>query len=104
MTLRLPRNAGYALVGLTALGTGAFLLGANGEPERIWANLLVVSFDLLGLGLGGAVLLALLYVSGARWSDPIRPAVESLTLLLPVGAVGVAIVVVGFPSLYAWNA
>jgi hypothetical protein len=63
----------------------------------------VVGYGLLELGLGGAVLLALLFVTGARWSEVIRPVAEKLTGLLPVGAVGVAIVLIADPSLYPWT-
>ncbi len=92
----------WAVAGLTvvALLGGAALAGW--DPEHIAANLLVASYGLLGLGLGGSVLLALLLVTGARWSLPIRPAVERLTVLVPVGAAGVAIVLLAFPSLYPW--
>jgi hypothetical protein len=85
------------------LGAGLFLFGAVGEPQRIWANLLVASFGLLGLGLGAAVWLATFNVTGARWSEVIRPAAEQLTLLLPVGALGVALVLIAAPSLYPWT-
>jgi len=81
---------------------GGFLFVAWWEGGRIWADLLVASFGLLGVGLGAVVLLALFSVTGARWSDVIRPAVERLTLLLPLGSLGVALVLVGQPSLYSW--
>jgi hypothetical protein len=42
-------------------------------------------------------------VTGARWSDRIRPAAEKLTGLLPAGAVGVALVLAACPSLYPWT-
>jgi hypothetical protein len=76
--------------------------GVEVELQRIWANLLVASYGLLGFGLGGAVLLALFFVTGARWSDRIRPITEKLTLLLPAGAVGMLIVLVVPSSLYPW--
>jgi hypothetical protein len=88
---------------LVIAGVGLFLFGAAGEPARIWANLLAASFGVLGLGLGAAVWLAMFNVTGARWSDVIRPAVEKLTLLLPVGAGGVALVLIAAPSLYVWT-
>jgi hypothetical protein len=99
----LPRPAVYALGSLIALSGGAFLFANLWESQRIWANLLVASYGLLGFGLGGAVLLALFFVTGARWSDRIRPVAEKLTLLLPAGAVGVLIVLVLSGSLYPWT-
>jgi hypothetical protein len=99
----LPRNMVFAIAGLVGLSCVAFLFGADGDTQRIWANLLVVTYGLLGLGLGAVVLLALLFVTGARWSDGIRPALERLAQLLPVGGVGVAVVLVAAPSLYTWQ-
>jgi hypothetical protein len=95
------------VIGSTAViigGAGLFLIGAAGDPQRIWANLLAASYGVLSLGLGGAVWLALFYVTGARWSEGIRPVAESLTQLLPVGAVGVVFVLIAAPSLYPWIA
>jgi hypothetical protein len=99
----LPRLGVYGLTALIIAGAGLFLFGAAGEPQRIWANLLVASFGVLGLGLGAAVWLALFNVTGARWSDAIRPVVVRLTLLLPVGAVGIALVLIAAPSLHRWT-
>jgi hypothetical protein len=100
----LPIKAVYGLGGLMLLTGGAFALGLTQDFQRIWANLLLVSYFLLGLGLGSAVVLALLWVTGARWSDTIRPVVETMTYLLPAGAIGIAIVLFACPSLYPWNA
>ena len=80
----------------------AFVLGVAWEPQRIWANLLVVSYYLFGLGLGGALFVALLSVTGARWSMAIQPTLVKMTDLLPAGAVGIALVVFARPSLYPW--
>jgi len=99
----IPRKAAYCLLSLVILSCGAFLVESAREPQRIWANLLVASYGLLGFGLGGAVLLALLFVTGARWSDLIRPVAEKMTRLLPAGAVGVALVLIARPSLYPWT-
>jgi hypothetical protein len=103
-TVGLPWRAVCGLVTLLALSSGVFLFGVAGEPQRIWAGLLVVSYGLLSCGVGGAALLALFFVTGARWCDVIRPTAEKLTRLIPVGAAGVAVVLVAHPSLYAWTA
>jgi hypothetical protein len=100
----LSRIAAIGLVILVLASAGAFVFGASWEPQRTWANLLVVSYGLLGLGLGGAVLLALFFVTGARWSDGIRPVAEGMAFLLPVGAAGMALVLIARPSLYPWTA
>ncbi len=96
--------ATYALAGVMAVGCGVSLFGTAWQPERFWANLLVVSYGILGLGLGGTVLLALLFVTGARWSDIILPVVTRLTMLLPMGGAGVWLVLLACPALYPWTA
>src|SRR5579862_4059976 len=96
---------GLAIAGfgaLVCLGIGAFVAGVIGAPQRTWAHLLVLSYYLLGVGLGGGVLLALFWVTGARWSTALRPATNKLIALLPAGAVGVALVLLARPSLYPW--
>jgi hypothetical protein len=99
----ISRTATYALAGVIAVGTGVALVGTASQPERIWANLLVVSYGLLGLGLGGTVLLALLLVTGARWSDILLPVARRLTVLVPVGGAGMWIVLLVCPELYPWT-
>jgi hypothetical protein len=102
-TSSLRPSAVYALGSFIIISGAAFIFGAFQEPQRLWADLLVCSFGLLGFGLGAAVFLALLFVTGAHWSDHIRPVAEKLTRLLPAGAVGVALVLLARPSLYPWT-
>jgi hypothetical protein len=100
---RLPRLTVYGFAALTLAGIGAFVAGAVRDMQQIWANALVVSYYILGLGLGGGVLLALCCVTGARWNATILPVLEKLTALLPAGAIGVGIVLAFRPSLYPWT-
>jgi hypothetical protein len=91
------------LLGLAALGAGFYLM-----PERTWIDLLLTSQFLIGVAVGGLVLVALHYVTGARWSSALRRVPEAMTAALPVAAVGLAAVFVrdvlsslsGLPSLY----
>ena len=99
----LRRPAVLGLAALVCVGLAAFLAGAIAAPQPMWANLLVVSYYLLGVGLGGAVLLALFWVTGARWCATIRPATKKLIYLLPAGIIGVGIVLLARPSLYPWT-
>jgi hypothetical protein len=85
------------------VGGAASALAGISEPPRLWANLLLVSNYLLGIGLGSAVVLALFYVTGASWSVPLRRIPEAMTSLLVLGAVGLAAVLLAYPSLYPWN-
>jgi hypothetical protein len=91
---------------LTLAALGGALLGAGlfQEPQRSWANVLLASNYLIGLSTGSLVLIALLEVSGARWSAPLRRLPEALAAGLPVGAVGLIAVLLFRPSLYVWAA
>jgi hypothetical protein len=88
-----------ALLGGITLGVGLFL-----APDRTWINLLLVSYYLVGLGLGGLLLVALHYVTGARWSLPLRRVPEAMTAVLPWATVGLVAVLLCRPSLYPWVA
>lgn len=99
---RLPTKAVLLFQGLAILGGITFAAGLFLEPQRTWINILLVSYYLVGLGLGGLLLVALLYVTGARWSLPVRRVPEAMTAVLPWAAIGIAAVLLGRPSLYPW--
>jgi len=86
---------------LTLLGGVALAAGFFQDPQRTWKNLLLASNFLVGLGVGGLVLVALLYVTGARWSLPVRRVPEAMTAVLPLAAIGLAAALLGCPSLYS---
>lgn len=92
-----------ALAPLLALaGLGAFVAGLLADPPRAWSAWLVSAFGVLALGLGGAVLTALIHVTGGRWADRILDVAHRLTALIPVGT-GLALVVgAGALHLYPW--
>lgn len=50
---------------LTGLGVVTIGFGLWLAPVRVWANLLLVSYYLIGLALAGMVFIALQYVGGA---------------------------------------
>jgi hypothetical protein len=86
---------------MTVLGVVALIAGFLLMPQRTWIDLLLASNFLIGLGLGGLLLVALLYVTSARWSLPVRRVPEAMTAALPVAAIGLAAVLVCCPSLYS---
>jgi hypothetical protein len=100
---RLPRIAEWLSLGLVLLGCFAFVAGAVLAPPRAWASLLLVSCYLLGLGLGGAVLVALFYVTGAGWGVALRRVPEAMIALLPAAALGLGLVLLAYPQLYPWS-
>jgi hypothetical protein len=98
-----PRWVLLVFVALALLGGAALALGLSQMPQRAWANALLVSNYLIGLALGGLVLVALHYVTGARWSVPLRRIPEALTAVLPAAGLGLAAVLLLRPELYSWT-
>jgi hypothetical protein len=88
---------------LAAAGGSILLAGLWVAPERAWPMLLLASYALLSLGLAGIFFVALQYVARATWSIALRRVPEAMTALLPVGALGLAIVFLARPSLYPWQ-
>ncbi len=88
---------------LAGIGALTLLLGFYLAPQRIWLNLLLISYYLLGLSLAGAVWVSLQYVSGAHWSTALRRVPEAMTTLLPFAALGILAVLVLRPQLYPWT-
>lgn len=90
-----------ALLGLGALGTGIGLLQ---DPARAWTGILMASYGLIGIGLGGLFFVALNYVVGATWPVAFRRVPEAFVVAIPLGAAGLAGVFALQPSLYPWMA
>jgi hypothetical protein len=79
---RLPAKFVPLFQGLVLVGGAVFLTAALLGDPRTWANLLLASSYLLGLGLAGAVLVALFYVTGAGWAVALRRVPEAMIGLL----------------------
>jgi hypothetical protein len=77
---------------LIGIGAATFLIGLVADPQRTWANLLLVSYYLVGLGLAGVAFVALQYVTAAGWCVAFRRVPEALLVWLAQ------------PSLYPWTA
>jgi hypothetical protein len=101
--IRPPRSVIALCAVLAGLGGVALAAGFLQSPERTWLNLLLVSYFLLSLGLGGLLFVALQYVTGAGWSVPLRRVPEAMAAILPVAALGLGIVFLAQPSLYPWT-
>lgn len=84
------------------IGAGASLIAAFLTPQRLWLNVLNAGQILLGLGLAGGFLVALLYVTGSAWGVALRRVPEAMTALLVPGAVATLAVVFLHPSTWPW--
>ncbi|MCP4784844.1 MAG: hypothetical protein GY878_14915 [Fuerstiella sp.] len=89
----------------TATGVGAAVLAITAvvSPDRAWANLFVVAYYLITLGLGGALFIALTTVCGAGWSTSFRRVPEALTGLLPVAGIVLLSVLAWRLPQYGWH-
>ena len=61
----LPQDQNRLLAGLAIAGAIVLVCGIVFAPLRIWSNLLVATFYLVTIGLGGALFVALTYITGA---------------------------------------
>ncbi len=85
--------------------SSAFVLAAGIAlaPLRIWSNLLVGTFYLLTIALGGALFIALTYVTGGGWHVAFRRIPEAMAKLLPVAGVAILLVLGVRMSHYGWQ-
>lgn len=95
-----PRETLYIFKVLASFGGATFLLGLILAPQRLWGSVLLNSYYLLGLALGGMFLIAVLYLTSASWGVALRRIPEAMAGLLPIAAIGIGLVLVLRPSLY----
>ena len=102
LSFRAPPSVIALCGGLAVVGGAALAVGLLQSPERAWLNLLLVSYGLLSLGLGGLVFVALQYITGTGWSVALRRVPEAMAAILPVAALCLLVVFLARPSLYPW--
>jgi hypothetical protein len=100
-----PVNAHLVRVLQALAGAGVLtvLVGLLADPLRTWANLLLVAFLVLGMGLAGAVFVALLYVSRAGWGVALRRVPEALAGLVPAAGAALVVVLLCGHAAYPWT-
>ncbi|HUS95221.1 MAG TPA: hypothetical protein VMX97_00615 [Hyphomicrobiaceae bacterium] len=87
-----------------AILAGVVLIaGAAIAPERTWSNLLVAAFYLATLGLGGALFIALSYITGASWNVAFRRVPEAMAGTLPLTGIGLLAVLLIRMEQYGWH-
>lgn len=87
-----------AIAGAICLVAGAVL-----SPASVWPYLLLLSYALVGLGVGALSFIALQYIVGSGWAAAFRRVPEAMIAVLPLGFVGLWIVFLAHPSLYPWQ-
>ena len=91
------------LIGLAVVGGLVSLAGLVRAPDRAWSSLLVATFFLLTLNLGGAVFVALTHVTGAGWAVAFRRIPEAMARMLPISGVAMLAVLALRMSEYGWH-
>ncbi len=88
---------------LTGIGAAIILVcGSYFAPLRAWSNLLLVTFYLLTIGLGGTVFLALTFVTGAGWHVAFRRVPEAMAMIVPIAGAAVVVVLSLRMLEYGW--
>jgi hypothetical protein len=87
---------------MLGVGVVTLLAGLMLVPERAAANLLIGAYYVLSLGLGGVLLIAIEYVTGAGWSVAFRRVPEAMAKTLPAGAALLLIVLALSHRIYPW--
>jgi hypothetical protein len=103
LRLKIPRRLETRLKLLAGVGVITLVLGLAFSPQRVWPNLLLLSFYLLTISLAGVVFIALQYVTGAHWAIALRRVPEAMAKLIPLGGVGLLVILIAHPSLYSWT-
>jgi len=88
---------------LIGIGTVSFILGLGSDPQRTWANYLVVNYYFLSLAMGGAFFFVIQSISQSGWSSAFRRIPESMMAYIPFAAVFFLLLYFGFSHIYRWS-
>jgi hypothetical protein len=93
------RNLSWAAIaGGVILAAGLYF-----APDRAWSNLLVATFYLLTVGLGGTVFIALTYVAGGGWHVAFRRVPEAMAMIVPVAGTAILVTLALRMKQYGWH-
>jgi hypothetical protein len=88
---------------LTGIGAICFLLGLYSDPQRTWANYLIVNYYFLSLAIGGAFFYVIQNISQSGWSSAFKRVPEAMMAYLPVAAGFFLLLYFGIHHLYGWS-
>lgn len=102
--LAMPTWAWGLGVALLLIGAGTFAGAlATGQEVHAWSGWLIGMFYALGLGVFGAVWVAIQYVTRAAWSVPLRRIPEAMASWVLPAVVLAPLTVLGAHTLYHWS-
>lgn len=94
------RNAGIVMV---AVGTGGLALGFGAAGAKAgWTALLTATVMVIGVAAAGVLLSAIFQLTGARWGRAYRRIAEGSVALMPVGVLGILVVLAGGSAYLPW--
>ena len=88
---------------LISIGAISFLLGLSSDPQRVWANYLIVNYYFLSLAMGGAFFLVIQNISQSGWSSAFKRVPEAMMAYIPFAAGFFLLIYFGMHSLYQWS-
>lgn len=97
-------SAGHKRFCLTLITLGVVGLFATFllDDHRAWTNMLLNSYYFVTLSACAFLILAMLYLVDAKWSEAIRHVPEAIGAFVPVGAVLMLMILPGLGVLYEW--
>ncbi len=88
---------------LTGIGAAAFISGLFLDPQRTWANYLIVNYYFFSIAMGGAFFLVLQSISQSGWSAAFKRVPEAMMAYIPFAAVFFLLLYFGLHDLYHWS-
>ena len=98
-----PAGVTQALFALFVLGAIAFGVGVVTQPARAWYAFVHNHFYFMSLALGGLVIAAIQWLTGAMWSSTVRRVAESFSSYLPLVALTFLGVYFAHHQVYVWS-
>ena len=102
-TIAAPVVSSVAARICAGIGVLSLVAGAILSPASVWPYLLLLSYAMIGLGVGAVAFIALQYMVGSGWSAAFRRVPEAMIAAMPLGFVGLWIVFLAHPSTYPWH-
>jgi hypothetical protein len=88
---------------LISLGAVSFLLGLLSDPQRAWANYLIVNYYFLSLSIGASFFFVLQSISQSGWSSAFKRVPEAMMAYIPFAAIFFLLIYFGIHQLYHWS-
>ncbi len=95
----------FRIITLVLIGIGAicFLTGLFSDPQRTWANYLIVNYYFLSLAMGGIFFLVIQSISQSGWSSAFKRVPEAMMSYIPFAAAFFLLLYFGIHHIYQWS-